>query len=82
MSYVLFDHDAVNRGGKIVYDNPMMEYRRSTNVKDTESFNRLVAEIREQGFDPTVRQHVKEFNLAHPDSYQTLTSDEHDHTNS
>jgi NitT/TauT family transport system ATP-binding protein len=76
------DHDAVNRGGKIVYDNPMMEYRRSTNVKDTESFNRLVAEIREQGFDPTVRQHVKEFNLAHPDSYQTLTSDEHDHTNS
>lgn len=71
------DHDGVNRGGKIVYDNKMSDYCRSTNVKGSESFNQMVAEIRENGFDPSIRQHVKEFNLAHPDSYQTLTEEEH-----
>lgn len=71
------EHYAVNRGGKIVYDNKMSDYSRSTDVKSSETFNQLVAEIREQGFDPSIRQHVKEFNLAHPDSYQTLTSEEH-----
>ncbi len=71
------DHANVNRGGKIVYDNKMMDYSCSTSVKGSEPFKRLVAEIREQGFDPGVRQHVKEFNLAHPDSYQTLTEEEH-----
>ncbi len=71
------EHEQVNRGGKIVYDNKMLDYSDSPDVKESQEFNRIVNEIRHQGFNPSIRQHVKEFNLAHPDSYQTLTDEEH-----
>lgn len=71
------EHEHVNRGGKIVYDNKMLDYSDMPNVKESQAFNQIVTEIRHQGFNPGVRQHVKEFNLAHPDSYQTLTEEEH-----
>jgi hypothetical protein len=32
----------------------------------------LVGEIRRVGFDPKVLRHVTQFNLNHPDSFQTL----------
>ena len=45
----------------------------STVVKTSPEFNALVDQIRQQGFDPTYRRHAREFNLRHPNSFQTLT---------
>ena len=39
-------------------------------------FKDFIATVREEGFDPKVRQHVRDFNLKHPDSFQTLTAKE------
>ena len=36
----------------------------------------LVQEIRRVGFNPEELRHVAEFNLRHPDSFQTLTEQE------
>jgi NitT/TauT family transport system ATP-binding protein len=49
----------------------------STDVKASPEFKDLVAQTRKEGFDPTYRRHVSEFNLAHPNSFRTLTPDEH-----
>jgi len=69
--------NAKNRGGKIVADHPLTSVANSTEVKNSPEFIRLIAEVREQGFDPHKRQHVSEFNLNHPSSFQTLLDIEH-----
>lgn len=70
------DHHEVNRGGKIVADYQLDQVGNSTEIKQSASFMDLIASVREEGFDPKVLQHVRDFNLHHPDSFQTLTAEE------
>jgi NitT/TauT family transport system ATP-binding protein len=66
----------VRRGAKIVSDCQLPRAVNSTHVKHSPEFTSLVERLRE-GFDPEARKHVAEFNLTHPDSFRTLTSEEH-----
>ena len=66
-----------NRGSKIVSDYALSGGINSTRVKRSKEFKDLIVQIREEGFSPEYLQHAKDFNLKHPDSFQTLTSEEH-----
>ncbi|MGR9044505.1 MAG: ABC transporter ATP-binding protein [Gammaproteobacteria bacterium] len=66
----------VNRGGRIVADYRLEQVGNSTKVKQNANFKDFIAMVRKEGFDPTIRQHVRDFNLQHPDSFQTLTAEE------
>lgn len=68
--------EQVNRGGRIVADHHLQETSSSMDVKDSPEFMDLIKSVREEGFDPKVLQHVKDFNLKHQDSYQTLLDNE------
>jgi NitT/TauT family transport system ATP-binding protein len=65
----------VRRGAKVIADYPLAPHAQSTDVKKTAQFGELIAELRDQ-YKPTRRQHVLEFNLRHPNSFQTLRSEE------
>ncbi len=65
-----------SRGAKIVADHALPRRAMPTVAKSSPEFNELVVQIRRQGFDPTYLQHVREFNLRHPDAFQTLTPEE------
>ena len=67
----------INRGAKIVADYQLPRAAVATGVKHSDEFTDLIERIRELGFNPAFRQHAREFNLHHPDSYQTLTVEEH-----
>ena len=67
---------AVQRGSRIVADYELPSAALSTKVKNSPEFLELMQEIRRVGFSPDQLRHVAEFNLRHPDSFQTLTSDE------
>ena len=69
--------EGVNRGGKIVADHSLPPMATSMAVKESEEFQTLIKSVRQAGFNPEVLQHVTEFNLKHPDSYQTLLPEEH-----
>jgi NitT/TauT family transport system ATP-binding protein len=66
----------VRRGARVVADYELPSAVNSTKVKRSPEFAALAEEIRRVGFDPKVLQHVTEFNLRHPDSFQTLHPDE------
>jgi NitT/TauT family transport system ATP-binding protein len=66
----------VNRGAKITADYQLPRTVNSTTVKQSSEFTELIDQIRKDGFDPDFLQHVHEFNLKHPDSFQTLTQEE------
>ena len=65
------------RGARIVGDHALPNAVTSTKVKASAEFRDLVDEIRQTGFDPAMLRHVRDFNLKHPDSFRTLTSEEH-----
>lgn len=65
------------RGSKIVADYHLEKKAYSMDVRNTPDFRALVEQIRREGFDPAHLRHVTEFNLKHPDSFQTLTEAEH-----
>jgi NitT/TauT family transport system ATP-binding protein len=65
-----------NRGSKVVADYQLPRAVLKTDVKRSAEFGELVEQIRREGFDPKTLQHVREFNLKHPDSFRTLTPDE------
>ena len=65
-----------NHGSRIVADYPICRAVLSTKVKETADFGELIGEIRKIGFDPKYLQRVTDFNLLHPDSFQTLTPEE------
>lgn len=67
---------SVQRGSRIVGDYPLPNAIYSTKVKTSAEFLDTVEEIRKVGFDPEHLRHVSEFNLRHPDSFQTLTAEE------
>jgi NitT/TauT family transport system ATP-binding protein len=66
----------VQRGARIVADYALANAVTSTKVKTSPEFLELIAEIRREGFNPAHLQHVREFNLKHPDSFRTLTPEE------
>jgi len=66
----------VKRGARVVADYALPNAVTSTKVKTSPEFLALMAAIREQGFATDTLRHVREFNLKHPDSFQTLTSEE------
>lgn len=71
-------HDKhVNRGGRIVADHKLSSVTSSTEVKESAEFQKLIHSVRSEGFSPDQLQHVSDFNLSHPDSYQTLLNTEH-----
>ncbi|MBU0499484.1 MAG: ABC transporter ATP-binding protein [Gammaproteobacteria bacterium] len=65
--------DGVNRGAKIVADHQLPRSPFGTGVKFSPEFGDLIAQIREEGFNPAYLQHARDFNLKHPDAFQTLT---------
>jgi NitT/TauT family transport system ATP-binding protein len=70
---------AATRGSRIVGDYPLPNAVYSTKVKNSPEFVQLTDEIRRVGFDPDKLRHVDQFNLKHPDSFQTLTIEESHH---
>ena len=66
----------IARGARVVADYSLESAAHSTKVKTRPEFLELVAEIRQHGFDPASLKHVRDFNLRHPDSFQTLTAEE------
>ena len=66
----------VTRGARIVADYALANAVTSTKVKTSREFLDLIADIRRHGFSPEALRHVSEFNLKHPDSFQTLTAEE------
>jgi NitT/TauT family transport system ATP-binding protein len=68
--------EAAQRGSKIVADYRLLRVAASTQVKREAGFTDLIETIRREGFSPEHLQHVRAFNLRHPDSFQTLTSEE------
>lgn len=68
--------DQVNRGAKIVFDTALAKEAQSTDVKTTAAFGQLIDQIRREGFDPEYLQHARDFNLSHPQSFQTLAAQE------
>jgi len=70
-------HESIRRGAKIVADHALTPVAASADIKSNPEFLQLIHDVRSKGFDPELHQHVKDFNLAHSDAYQTLTRDEH-----
>ncbi len=70
-------NDPAGRGAKIAADYQLPRAASSTTSKQSSNFSELVNRIRREGFDPEYLQHAYEFNLSHPDSFQTLTPEEH-----
>ena len=68
--------DRVTRGSRIVGDYSLSNAVYSTKVKTSPEFVEIVEQIRRVGFEPENLRHVTEFNLQHPDSFQTFTPEE------
>ena len=71
------DGEYINRGSKIVSDHKLPSISSSSEIKHQPNFVRLIESIRQSAFDPAYLQHVKDFNLKHPDAFQTLTEEEY-----
>ncbi|ABC32085.1 ABC-type nitrate/sulfonate/bicarbonate transport system, ATPase component [Hahella chejuensis KCTC 2396] len=71
------DRHFAGRGGKIVADHPLPKVATSREVMHTDAFKELIEQVKQEGFDPEYLQHVKDFNLKHPDSFQTLLDAEY-----
>lgn len=64
-----YSTDAGVQGAKIVTDKEVPGvHPRSNEFRYTTEFNELLAQVRRDGLDPEVRQHVKEFDLSHRDA--------------
>ncbi len=64
--------ESLLKGGRIVADYKLPEAASSTFVKDNADFQEFIRKVRKEGFDPMTLQHEKNFNLSHPDSFQTV----------
>lgn len=69
---VVYEH----KGARIVKDIPLFGGASNTGLKEKAKFGELIQNVRKAGFDPNYLQHVTDFNLSHPDSFQTLTSED------
>ncbi len=66
------------RGAKIVVDRRFRDPKEaiSPQVKSSGQFVKAVHELRQHAFDPEYLQHVKNFDLSHPNSWATLNNGE------
>ncbi len=64
------------RGAKIVADHELPRRALPTIAKGMPEFREIVAQVRREGFDPEYLRHAREFDLRHPDAFQTLTPEE------
>ncbi|MBF0104025.1 MAG: ABC transporter ATP-binding protein [Deltaproteobacteria bacterium] len=60
------------QGAKIVADYNLDKEAKSSAIKKNKDFVNLIYQIRREGFDPEHLQYISEFNLKHPDSFQTI----------
>lgn len=65
-----------NRGAKIAADHLLPRQATATGIKESAESGHLIQLLRREAFDPAYRQHATQFNLHHPDSWQTLTAEE------
>ncbi|MFC1670342.1 ABC transporter ATP-binding protein [Spirochaetota bacterium] len=65
-----------SRGARVVSDHKLKDRAASTNYKRSSDFKDLIMKIRQDGFDPAYLQHAMNFNLNHPDSFQSLADTE------
>ncbi len=66
-----------NEGSKIVSDLKISDKTtKPTSFKYTEECSKLIKKVRHEGLDPMHRQHIKEFELNHKDSFRTVTKEE------
>ena len=72
------DPNSSFRGSRIVVDDFLRP--RGTlpppALKEKGHFNEYITTVRNRAFDPTMRQHVKDFYLRHADSFQTALPEE------
>ena len=66
-----FTADMEVEGAKVVTDKEVPGgHPKPMDFKYSAEFNDLLAQVRRDGLDPNVRQHVKEFDLSHGDSWR------------
>ena len=70
-----YSADSPVNGAKIVLDKSI-PFSQSHDFKLTPEFAALEQQIRRDGLDPNHKQHVKDFDLSHPDSFRTVTPEE------
>jgi len=70
------DAPEIGRGAKIVADYDLEVHALPTTVKGSQAYRDFVGQLRDNGFNPGIRKHVREFNLQHPHSFRTLTMQE------
>ena len=69
--------DADSEGAKVVDDlSTPGDHPKSIDFKYSPDFNWLLKQIRNDGLDPNVRQHISEFNLSHPHAFRTFAPGE------
>ena len=67
-----FTADEEVEGAKIMTDKEVPGgHPKPHDFKYTPEFNDLLAQIRRHGLDPSVRQHVNDFDLSHKDAWRT-----------
>ncbi len=71
-----YDNDKSSQedgGAKVVMDLNIKDDQKaySTAAKYSEQFQDLLQQVRQDGFDPSYRQRVADFNLKHPHSFRT-----------
>lgn len=64
------------KGAKIVADYNVKDHALSANSKETAEFGQFLGQVRREGFSPEYRQNILDFNLKHPDSFQTISKNE------
>ena len=79
LSYYYSDDRPVGegKGSRIVSDHHLPDIPSATAVKHNPEFVSLLNTLRQDGFSPEHLQHVREFNLTHPDSFQSYEQVEH-----
>ena len=70
-----YSADSPVNGAKIVLDKSI-PFSQSHDFKLTPEFAALEQQIRRDGLDPNHKPHVKDFDLSHPDSFRTVSSEE------
>lgn len=73
-----YSTDSSSTGAKIVLDKAI-PFSQSHDFKQTPEFAALEQQVRRDGLDPNYRQHVKDFDLSHPDSFRTVVAEEWRH---
>jgi NitT/TauT family transport system ATP-binding protein len=68
---VLSHYYAGSAGSQIVKDFDLSNVVKNTAFKTSEELAQMVREIRHEGFNPAHLQHARDFNLKHPDSFET-----------